>query len=121
MNQEKHPLQVRINDEREHLLSKFLEFKGTMPAEFEQVIEVHLNKLIAICDDLKDLTVDKCPEWFTEEVRATVKEMWNRKGQDDERYVARLDAAKMVMRIGEEAGFKVTLKGFADLREKYCL
>ncbi len=118
MNQPKHPLQIRINDEREHLLSKFLEFKGTMPAEFEQVIEVHLNKLMSICDDLKDLTVDKCPEWFTKEVRATVKDMWN--SQDGGRYTLRINAAKMVMKLGEEAGFKVTLKGFADLREKYC-
>lgn len=118
MNQEKHPLQVRINDEREHLLSKFLEFKGTMPSAFEQVIEVHLNNLLAISDYLKELAVDNCPEWFTKEVRATVKEMWNR--YEGDRYVARMDAAKMVRRIGEEAGFKVTLKDFDDLRKKYC-
>lgn len=118
MNQSKHPLQIRINDEREHLLYKFLEFKGTMPSEFEKIIETHLNKLLSICDDLKDLSIDNCPEWFTKEVRAMVKEMWNR--QSGDRYTTRVEAAKMVIRLGEEAGVKVTLKNFSDLREKYC-
>ncbi len=117
MNQ-KHPLQIRINEERESLLSKFLEFKGTMPSEFEQIVEAHLNKLLVISDDLKDVLLDNRPSWFTEDVQKEVVRLWAL--EEGDRYTHRVEACKMVMRVAEEAGFKVTLSKFDELRKKYC-
>lgn len=118
--QPKQPLQIRIADARKELEDVFTKFKGAIPFDFEKSIEKHLAKLYLISDDLKEIQTDECPTWFTREVYEEFLRLWNLMDADNKRYTHRLEAFKMVQRAGEEAGYKVTLTKFDELRKKYC-
>lgn len=116
----KHPIQIQVKEATEELESKLLEFKGTMPAALESVIEKHLIKLGVIADGLKDfLTFEKeCPAWLTIELRTQVGKLWEQ--TEGERFTNRVAAAKLLMSAGEEAGFNVRLADAVILRENFC-
>ena len=116
----KQPLQTRVAEARKELADVFVKFKGAIPFEVEKAIETHLHKLDAMADDLKEIKLNECPTWFTREVYEELFRLWNLMDADGKRYTHRLEAFKMVQRAGEEAGYKVTLTKFDELRKKYC-